>query len=111
MARSRSFPFSDQEKRRNSVKIQKQTNLLTQRALTVGEALDESARDIVKCCVSETGASLLKCLIKRPVGLFFTIDETNTGNYLWNQFESLQPAPMLLGFQTKFEDHRQGRDS
>ena len=39
---SRSFPFSDQE-RRNSVKIQKQTNLLTQRALTVGEALDESA--------------------------------------------------------------------
>ena len=43
MARSRSFPFSDQEKRRNSVKIQKQTNLLTQRALTVGEALDESA--------------------------------------------------------------------
>jgi hypothetical protein len=43
MARSRSFPFSDQEKRRNSVKIQKQANLLTQRALTVGEALDESA--------------------------------------------------------------------
>ena len=47
MARSRSFPFSDQEKRRNSVKIQKQTNLLTQRALTVGEALDESAENSV----------------------------------------------------------------
>jgi hypothetical protein len=41
------------------------------------------------------------------LGLFFTIDETDTSNYLWNQFESLQPAPMLLGFQTKFEDHRQ----
>jgi len=68
-ARSRSFPFSDQEKRRNSVKIQKQTNLLTQRALTVGEALDESAEtsaagnaDLHFTDRAQTLASLLRIL-------------------------------------------------
>jgi hypothetical protein len=43
-------------------------------------------------------------------GLFFAIVETDANNYFWNQFESLDPAPMLLGFQTEFEDHRQGCD-
>jgi hypothetical protein len=27
-----------------------------------------------------------------------------------NQFESLESTPMLLGLQTAFKDHRQGRD-
>jgi hypothetical protein len=44
------------------------------------------------------------------LGLFFAIDETDASNDLWNQFETLEPAPMLLGLQTEFEDHRQGRD-
>jgi len=69
MARSRSFPFSDQEKRRNSVKIQKQTNLLTQHAPAVGEALDESAEasavasiDLHPIDRAPTVASLLRIL-------------------------------------------------
>jgi hypothetical protein len=37
------------------------------------------------------------------LGLFFTIDETDASNYLWDQFEALEPAPMLLGFQTEFK--------
>ena len=40
--------------------------------------------------------------------MFFTIYETDAGNDLLDQFEALQPAPMLLGFQTKFEDHGPG---
>ena len=38
------YRFSGQAKRKNSMKIQKQTNLRTQRALAVDEALDESAK-------------------------------------------------------------------
>jgi hypothetical protein len=30
------------------------------------------------------------------LGLFFAIDETDASNDLWNQFKSLQPAPVLL---------------
>jgi hypothetical protein len=45
------------------------------------------------------------------LGLFFAIDESNTGNYLWDQFEALEPAPMLLGFQAELEDHGQCGDA
>ena len=45
------------------------------------------------------------------LGLFFAIDETDASNYLWDQFEALEPAPMLLGFQAQFKDHGQCRDS
>jgi len=44
------------------------------------------------------------------LGLFFAIDETDASNDLWNQFEFLEAAPMLLGLQSEFKDHRQGRD-
>jgi hypothetical protein len=43
--------------------------------------------------------------------LFFTIDESDTSNYLWDQFEALEQAPMLLGFEAEFKDHGQCRDS
>jgi hypothetical protein len=45
------------------------------------------------------------------LGLFFAIDETDASNDLWDQFEALEAAPMLLSFQTEFEDHGQCRDS
>ena len=64
-----------------------------------------------KLCIGK-GASFVKMIgLSGLLGLFFAIDETDAGNDLLDQFEALQPAPMLLGFQTKFEDHRQGRDS
>jgi len=53
-------------------------------------------------------------LIKRLSGLlgvFLAIYELDAGNYLWNQLETLEPAPMLLSCQTEFEDHGQRRDS
>jgi hypothetical protein len=37
----------------------------------------------------------------------FFVDETDASNYLWDQFEALEPTPMLLGFQSEFEDHCQ----
>ena len=40
-----------------------------------------------KLCIGD-GRILWKLLIRRSVGLFFTIDETDTGHYLWDQFES-----------------------
>jgi len=45
------------------------------------------------------------------LGLFFAIDETDASNYLWDQFEALESAPMLLSFQTEFKDHCQRGDS
>jgi hypothetical protein len=45
------------------------------------------------------------------LGLFFAIYELDAGNYLWDQLEALESAPMLLGFQTEFEGHGQRRDS
>ncbi len=45
------------------------------------------------------------------LSLFFAIDESDTGDYLWNQFEALKPTPVLLGFQAEFKDHGQGCDS
>jgi hypothetical protein len=42
------------------------------------------------------------------LGLFFTSTKRTPVNDLLDQFEALQPAPMLLGFQTKFEDHGLG---
>jgi hypothetical protein len=38
-------------------------------------------------------------------GLFFTIDESDARNYLRDQFEALEAAPMFLGFQAQFKDH------
>jgi len=43
------------------------------------------------------------------LGLFFTIDEADAGNYFCNHLGSLQPAPMFLSFQAKLEHHRQGQ--
>jgi hypothetical protein len=40
------------------------------------------------------------------LGLFFAIDEADASNDLWDQFESFEAAPMLLGLQTEFKDHR-----
>jgi hypothetical protein len=44
------------------------------------------------------------------LGLSCAIDEAAASSHLWNQFESMESAPMLLGFQSEFKDHRQGRD-
>jgi hypothetical protein len=66
-----------------------------------------------KLCIG-AGASFLSDLIERLsslLGLFFAVYELDTGNYLWDQLKTLESAPMLLSFQTKFEDHGQRRDS
>ena len=68
------------------------------------------ARDIVKCCVSERGASLLNDWLGGLLGLFFAIDELNADDDLGDEFKALESTPMLLGFQGEFKDHRQGRD-
>jgi hypothetical protein len=50
------------------------------------------SRDIVKCCVSETDASSFEMLnnwLSSLLGLFFSVNETNAGNDLWDEFESL----------------------
>jgi hypothetical protein len=31
------------------------------------------------------------------LAFFFTIDKTDISHYLWDQFEALDPVPMLLG--------------
>ena len=67
-------------------------------------------RDIVKCCVSERGASLLNDWLGGLLGLFFAIDELNADDDLGDEFKALESTPMLLGFQGEFKDHRQGRD-
>ena len=69
-----------------------------------------SARDIVKCCVSGRGASLLNDWLGGLLGLFFAIDESNADDDLGDEFKALESTPMLLGFQGEFKDHRQGRD-
>ena len=66
--------------------------------------------DIVKCCVSERGASLLNDWLGGLLGLFFAIDELNADDDLGDEFKALESTPMLLGFQGEFKDHRQGRD-
>ena len=66
--------------------------------------------DIVKCCVSERGASLLNDWLGGLLGLFFAIDESNADDDLGDEFKALESTPMLLGFQGEFKDHRQGRD-
>jgi hypothetical protein len=45
------------------------------------------------------------------LGLFFTIDESDASKDLGNQFEALEPAPMLLRLEAEFKDHGQGCDS
>jgi hypothetical protein len=45
------------------------------------------------------------------LGLFFAMEETNASDYLWDQFEALEAAPMPLGFQAEFKDHGRCRDS
>jgi hypothetical protein len=45
------------------------------------------------------------------LGSFFAIDKSDAGNDLWDQFEALKPAAMLLGFQAEFKDHGHCRDS
>ena len=67
-------------------------------------------RDIVKCCVSERGASLLNDWLGGLLGLFFAIDELNADDDLLDEFKALESTPMLLGLQGEFKDHRQGRD-
>ena len=67
-------------------------------------------QDIVKCCVSEGGASLLNDWLGGLLGLFFAIDELNADDDLGDEFKALESTPMLLGFQGEFKDHRQGRD-
>ena len=67
-------------------------------------------RDIVKCCVSERGASLLNDWLGGLLGLFFAIDELNADDDLGDEFKALESTPMLLGLQGEFKDHRQGRD-
>jgi hypothetical protein len=66
--------------------------------------------DIVKCCVSERGASLLNDWLGGLLGLFFAIDELNADDDLGDEFKALESTPMLLGFEGEFKDHRQGRD-
>jgi hypothetical protein len=43
-----------------------------------------------------------------PFGFHSSIDETNAGNDLLDQFEALPLAPMLLGFQTELEKPSSG---
>ena len=57
------------------------------------------AGDIVKCCVSERGASLLNDWLGGLLGLFFAIDELNADDDLGDEFKALESTPMLLGFQ------------
>jgi hypothetical protein len=58
-----------------------------------------AVRDIVKRRVFGTGASLLKNeWLGGLLCLFLTIDEASAGNDFWDQFEALEPAPMLLSF-------------
>jgi len=64
-----------------------------------------------KLCIGD-GRILVKIVwLGGLLGLFFAIDESDAGNYLWNQFEALEPTPMLLGFQAEFKDHGQCCDS
>jgi hypothetical protein len=68
--------------------------------------------DIVKTCVSGGRRILVKMTgLGGLLGLFFSIDESDTSNYLWDQFEALEPAPMLLGFQAELKDHSQCCDT
>jgi hypothetical protein len=71
---------------------------------------EDGRGDIVKCCVSEKGASLLNDWLGGLLGLFFAIDELNADDDLGDEFKALKSTPMLLGFQGEFKDHRQGRD-
>ena len=64
-----------------------------------------------KLCIGD-GRILVEIIdLSSLLGLFFAIDETDASNYLWDQFETLEPAPVLLRFQTEFEDHGQSGDS
>ena len=44
-------------------------------------------------------------------GLFFSIDEFHADNDFGDQFRTVEPTPMFLGFQSQFKDHSQCRDS
>jgi hypothetical protein len=54
------------------------------------------------------GKTERRSLFKSGLRQSYTISYPFCGNDLLDQFEALQPAPMLLGFQTKFEDHGPG---
>src|SRR3984957_9244343 len=64
-----------------------------------GCGMSDDRGDIVKCCVSERGASLLNDWLGGLPGLFFAIDELHADDDLWNKFKALETTPMLLGFQ------------
>ena len=55
-------------------------------------------------CIGDGRILFLK-IISGLLGLFFAIDEADSRNDLWNQL-SFEAAPMLLGLQTEFKDHR-----
>ena len=62
-------------------------------------------------CIRDGRIPLVEMILSGQLGLFFAIDETDASNYLWDQFEALEPAPMLLGFQAQFKDHGQCCDT
>jgi len=43
--------------------------------------------------------------------LFLTVDEFDARYDFGEQFRTVEPAPVFLGFQAQFKDHGQCRDS
>src|ERR1700722_2534034 len=75
-----------------------------------GCGMSDDWGDIVKCCVSERGASLLNDWLGGLLGLLFAIDELNADDDLGDEFKALQSTPKPSGLQGEFKAHRQGRD-